>query len=122
MVHSDSLHISKSIEKQDTESQRTWLQNTAQSLHDTYTRKVKMAERRENTGVLFPQQNKKNERSPDYKGEIKIGNHLIKISGWTKHSAYGTLISLMVDKQQGETLKQYPKEVKPKDDEDDVPF
>ena len=81
-----------------------------------------MAERRENTGVLFPQQNKKNERSPDYKGEIKIGNHTIKISGWTKHSAYGTLISLMVDKQQGETLKQYPKEVKPKDDDMDVPF
>lgn len=122
MALSDSPHISKFIEKRDTESKRTWLQKTAQSLQDTYTRKQKMAERRENTGVLFPQQNKKNERSPDYKGEIKVGNHLIKISGWTKHSAYGSLISLMVDKQQGETLKKYPQEVKPKDDDEDVPF
>jgi hypothetical protein len=101
----DSPHISKFIENGDIESKRAWLQSTAQSLQDTYTRKVKMAERRENTGVLFPQQNKKNERSPDYKGEIKVGNHLIKISGWTKHSAYGSLISLMVDNNRGRLSK-----------------
>ena len=48
---------------------------------------------KEGTGVFFPQQ-KKTEKSPDYKGELMIAGNLYELAGWNKQGKNGTFISL----------------------------
>ena len=85
-----------------------------------------------NTGVLWTNNYKKNDRQPDFKGDLTLERSLvkqllseseddvkIKISGWNKTGRNGPFISLVYD-----SFK--PKEeTKPKavdDDTDSVPF
>ena len=51
-------------------------------------------EPREGSGVLFPERDKKNEKAPDFKGNILIGGNQIRIAGWKKVGQKGTFISL----------------------------
>jgi len=123
----DLPHISRFIESGDIESRQEWLTKTARSMRViTLEEMQKMAhsyERRDGTGVVYPQTNKKNPKAPDWKGEVKIGGQLIKLSGWWRQSQYGQFITLAIDTGGYNKAKEaYPKEVKSDDDDSDVPF
>jgi hypothetical protein len=63
---------------------------------DDYGYKVKRLI--EGKGVLFTNQEKWDDGSPDMKGEILYKGELIKIGGWIRHTDKGMLISLGIDK------------------------
>jgi len=79
-------------------------------------------EKKQNSGVLFPNKNKKSDNHPDARGTINVGGKDYEIAAWTKHSdKVGKYFSLQVSepyvKPEGDT--------KPKIDEpenDDLPF
>ena len=52
----------------------------------------------EGKGVLFTNLDKKDEGSPDMKGELLYKGELIKIGGWVRYTDHGMLISLGIDK------------------------
>ena len=85
-----------------------------------------MTTRKEGSGVIYPQREKRNPKGPDWKGELLIDGKLIKISGWFRTSQYGQFISLNVDtwnKDAQSQGQQYPREVLPKGfDDNSVPF
>jgi hypothetical protein len=78
-------------------------------------------------GVLFQNEKKTNERSPDWKGTLLLSKdykagQTLKISGWTKATPKYTLISLSEDNWKPQTnTGTYPKEVNHVKDSD-VPF
>jgi len=63
-------------------------------------------EPREGSGVLFPEKDKKNEKAPDFKGNILIGGNQIRIAGWKKQGQRGAFISLQVDNKPKAPAKQ----------------
>lgn len=89
-------------------------------------------EQKKDTGRLMASQSKKNEKSPDYWGEIAIdvkdmtkvqtqnGLHIFRINGWKKKSKAGAVyLSLVVDRwipPEENTRKEEP------EDDSDVPF
>jgi hypothetical protein len=78
----------------------------------------------ENSGVLFKNDKKGNERSPDYSGKINIDGREMRLAAWIKEGKAGKFMSLKVSEL---TQKQ---EVKPaakssgsfEDMPDDLPF
>jgi hypothetical protein len=89
-------------------------------------------EQRPDKGRLMAAQSKKNERSPDYWGELAInpkdmtnvtienGMHIYKISGWkTKSKAGNTYLSLSVKRIEAEGATPPPKA---DISDDDLPF
>jgi len=54
-------------------------------------------EPREGSGVLFPEKEKKSEKSPDFKGNILIGGKPLRLAGWKKIGKRGPFLSLSVD-------------------------
>lgn len=89
-------------------------------------------EHRKDSGRLMASQSKKNEKSPDYWGEIAIdvrdltkvqktedGLHVFRINGWKRKTKTGaTYLSLAVDRF---IPKSEPRPMSQEDDED-VPF
>ena len=61
----------------------------------------------ENSGVLFKNDKKGNERSPDYSGKINIDGREMRLAAWIKEGKAGKFMSLKVSEF---TQKQ---EVKP---------
>jgi hypothetical protein len=61
----------------------------------------------ENSGVLFKNDKKGNERSPDYSGKINIDGREMRLAAWIKEGKAGKFMSLKVSEL---TQKQ---EVKP---------
>lgn len=89
-------------------------------------------EQRPDKGRLMAAQSKKNEKSPDYWGELAInpkdmtnvtienGMHIYKVSGWkTKSKAGNTYLSLSVKRIEAEAPAQPPKA---DISDDDLPF
>jgi len=89
-------------------------------------------EQRPDKGRLMAAQSKKNEKSPDYWGELAInpkdmtnvtienGMHIYKVSGWkTKSKAGNTYLSLAVKRIEAEAPAQPPKA---DISDDDLPF
>jgi hypothetical protein len=79
---------------------------------------------KDGTGVLFCNDDKKNEKAPDYKGKIIADRDYskgseIKLSGWRKKTPRNHLISLAVDNYSANPDKQWPK---PVHDDEEVPF
>lgn len=89
-------------------------------------------EYRKDSGRLMASQSKRNEKSPDYWGEIAIdvkdmtkvqqqnGLYVFKINGWKRKSKTGvTYLSLAVDRYipRGEESQ-----ARPDDDDSDIPF
>ena len=73
-------------------------------------------------GVLFTNDYKKSPTHPDWRGELTlVDGRVVKISGWTKETPRGTLISLAEDTYKKEDAQTYPKEVN-KVDDSDLPF
>ena len=83
-------------------------------------------------GVLFVQQDKKSENSPDYKGfiiadeDIKKGDK-VKLAVWAKTSQWGEFLSLSIDRyvpKEGKQV-QYPRPAPRKakgDLDDEIPW
>ena len=92
-------------------------------------------EHRKDSGRLMASQSKRNEKSPDYWGEIAIdvkdmtkvekqGNLLIfKINGWKKRSKSGvTYLSLAVDRWLPKEEAGSAPRRQEEDDDSDIPF
>ena len=46
-------------------------------------------ETKENTGSLFPNDKKKEDKHPDYTGKVMIGGKLMQVAGWINESKSG---------------------------------
>lgn len=44
---------------------------------------------KENSGTLFKEQDKKNERGPDYTGDANIGGEVYRMAAWIRESESG---------------------------------
>jgi len=51
---------------------------------------------KDNSGVLFSNKDKKNEKSPDYSGNVVINGQELRLAGWLKEGKNGKFISLSV--------------------------
>ena len=51
-------------------------------------------ETRENSGILFKEQEKKSDRGPDYTGRATIGGIDYRIAAWIKEGGRGRFLSL----------------------------
>jgi hypothetical protein len=77
-------------------------------------------EKRDNSGVLFKNENKDNEKKPDYKGSIMVDGNEYWLSAWIKEGKSGKFMGLAVSPKDGQPPASKPL---PKDLEDsDIPF
>ena len=53
-------------------------------------------EKRDNSGVLFKNDNKDNEKKPDYKGSIMVDGNEYWLSAWIKEGKSGKFMGLAV--------------------------
>lgn len=51
---------------------------------------------KDNSGVLFSNKDKKNEKSPDYSGNVIINGKEFRLAGWLKDGKKGKFLSLSV--------------------------
>jgi hypothetical protein len=77
-------------------------------------------EKRDNSGVLFKNENKDNEKKPDYKGSIMVEGNEYWLSAWIKEGKSGKFMGLALSPKDGQPPASKPL---PKDLEDsDIPF
>ncbi|CAB4127610.1 hypothetical protein UFOVP95_36 [uncultured Caudovirales phage] len=79
---------------------------------------------KDGSGVLFFNEDKRNEKAPDYKGKLILDRDYtkgseVKISGWRKKTPKNHLVSLAVDNYSANADKQWPK---PVHDDESIPF
>jgi uncharacterized protein (DUF736 family) len=51
-------------------------------------------ETKNNTGVLFTNDQKGNEKAPNYKGKVNVNGKDMEVAGWIKEGKNGAYISL----------------------------
>lgn len=78
-----------------------------------------MAFETDNRGVLFPEREKKTERSPDYTGKIDVNGQVYRLAAWTK--AKGVL-SLSVSEFKAESDAGSSSAAPRGDLDDSIPF
>jgi hypothetical protein len=79
-----------------------------------------METKRDNSGVLFKNDKKDNERAPEYKGNIMVDGNEYWISAWIKEGKTGKFMGLAVSPRDAQPPANKPL---PKDLEDsDIPF
>ena len=71
---------------------------------------------KENTGVLFKNNKKTDDKQPDYTGNILVGTTEMRLAGWIKEGKTGKFLSLKISEQ---NAKQ---ETSSTNDGDDMPF
>jgi uncharacterized protein (DUF736 family) len=78
-----------------------------------------------NKGALFTNDQKGNEKAPNYKGKLNVNGKEYEIAGWVRQGKNGSFLSLTVaEPYQKSTLTDAPKQTtysKPKDT-GDLPF
>jgi hypothetical protein len=75
---------------------------------------------RDNSGVLFSNDKKDNERAPHYKGNITVDGKDYWLSAWVKEGKSGKFMGLAVSPKEDNQPKQAPK--KASFDDSDLPF
>ena len=77
---------------------------------------------RENSGVLFKNNDKKTEKHPDYKGNLNVEGVEYFFDAWKKVSAKGdTFLSVSVKKKNVQRAATPAPDATP-EDQDDIPF
>ena len=74
-----------------------------------------------NSGALFKNDKKGNDKAPDYRGELKVAGELHEIAAWLKVSKSGTKYMSLSVKPKDEA-KPAPKPREPGEDDEDDPF
>jgi hypothetical protein len=77
-------------------------------------------EKNDNSGVLFKNDKKKNDRSPDYQGNITVNGQDYWLSAWIKVGKSGKFMGLALSPKEDSQPKQPPK--KESFDDEDLPF
>ena len=79
-----------------------------------------METKRDNSGVLFKNDKKDNERAPEYKGNIMVDGNEYWISAWIKEGKTGKFMGLAVSPRDAQppASKPVPKNL----EADDFPF
>jgi hypothetical protein len=79
-----------------------------------------METKRDNSGVLFKNDKKDNERAPEYKGNIMVDGNEYWISAWIKEGKTGKFMGLAVSPRDAQppANKPMPKNL----DNDSIPF
>jgi hypothetical protein len=75
---------------------------------------------RDNSGVLFSNDKKDNERAPHYKGNITVDGKDYWLSAWVKEGKSGKFMGLAVSPKEEYQPKQAPK--KASFDDESLPF
>ena len=57
------------------------------------------------TGVLFVNDKSGNDKRPDWKGSVEIDGEQFWVSGWSRSSAKGDLISLKLERKENQAPK-----------------
>ena len=76
---------------------------------------------RDNSGVLFRNDKRENEKAPNYKGNITVGGQDYWLSAWIKEGKSGKFMGLAVSPKEDYQPKQAPKKSN-FDDLDSLPF
>ena len=78
---------------------------------------------RDNSGVLFKEQDKKTPNHPDYKGNIMVNGQAYWLSAWIKEGKNGKFMGLAVSPKEEQTSQPQSKPKSGFDDMDsDLPF
>jgi hypothetical protein len=79
-----------------------------------------MENRRDNSGVLFVNDKKDNEKAPNYKGNIMVDGQEYWLSAWVKEGKTGKFLGLAVSPRDAQppASKPVPKNL----DDSDFPF
>ena len=75
---------------------------------------------RDNSGVLFSNDKRDNERAPQYKGNITVNGQDYWLSAWIKEGKSGKFMGLAVSPKEEYQPKQAPKKASFTDE--DLPF
>lgn len=77
-------------------------------------------EKRDNSGVLFANDKKDNEKAPNYKGNMMVDGQEYWLSAWVKEGKNGKFLGLAVSPRDAQPLASKPM---PKNLDDDlIPF
>ncbi len=79
-------------------------------------------EQRDNSGVLFKEQDKKTPNHPDYKGNIMVNGQAYWLSAWIKEGKNGKFMGLAVSPKEDQPQPQGKPKAKIEDMDDDIPF
>ena len=82
---------------------------------------------KDGSGSLFRNDKNGNDKRPDWRGDLMIGEQMYELAAWEKQGARGTFFSLSAKPKQAEGPREQrsPREQKPaaRDyDDDDIPF
>jgi uncharacterized protein (DUF736 family) len=80
-------------------------------------------EQKEGQGSLFKNEKKTAPNQPDYRGELKWHNQLLKVAGWVKESKTGKkFLSLKVEAIDTTNNSAKPEKVEKPENDGDLPF
>lgn len=80
-------------------------------------------EQKDMSGILFRAE-KKQERSPDYSGNITINGHRYRLAAWIKEGKKGKFMSLAVSDPSGyqQRIQQEDNNIRQQELDDKIPF
>lgn len=77
---------------------------------------------RDNSGVLFRNDKRENEKAPNYKGNITVGGQDYWLSAWIKEGKSGKFMGLAVSPKEEYKAKPSERSKATNFDSDDMPF